>query len=200
METANADDGLTHPERIRRRREALGRQFTEIFSGPKQFVWEVGSGHGHFLTAYAQAHPAELCLGIDLASDRIARATRKRERARLTNLHFIHAEAADFLAALPAQARFSAIYVLFPDPWPKRRHHKNRLMTVDFLGLIAPRAGPGTRLYFRTDYAPYYSEARQALLAAPGWRAVDEPWPFESPTVFQARAPAFQSFVAVKAG
>jgi len=197
---ANPNDGLTHPERIHQRREALRAVFVGIFAQQSRFVWEVGCGHGHFLTAYAQAHPDELCLGIDLASDRIGRAARKRERSRLAHLHFIQAEAADFLAALPEQAKFSAAYILFPDPWPKRRHHKNRLMTSAFLNQIAERAGEDARLYFRTDYAPYYSEARQRLQATPAWRLVEEAWPFESPTVFQARAPDYQSFVAAKAG
>jgi tRNA (guanine-N7-)-methyltransferase len=197
--TDKLDDGLTHPERVRQRREALRATFAKIFARQSQFVWEVGCGHGHFLTAYAQAHPDQLCLGVDMASDRIARAARKRERSRLAHLHFIQAESADFLASLPAAAKFSAVYILFPDPWPKRRHHKNRLMTSEFLRQISERAGEGTRLYFRTDYAPYYSEARQTLQATAAWRLVEEAWPFESPTVFQARAPAYQSFVAIKA-
>src|ERR1700734_1787041 len=96
-----AAEKLPHPEVVRRRREALARIFSEIFPKPGEFVWEVGCGHGHFLAAYAAAHPEKQCIGIDISSDRISRANRKRERARLANLHFILAEADDFLAVMP---------------------------------------------------------------------------------------------------
>ncbi len=192
-----AAEKLPHPEVVRQRREALARIFSGIFPVPGEFVWEVGCGHGHFLTAYARAHPDRICVGIDMASDRIERADRKRNRAALANLHFLQAEAADFLAALPAAQKFSAIYILFPDPWPKRRHHKNRLMTPDFLRQLAERAGEGAHLYFRTDYAPYFTSATKALQST-AWKPSDAPWPFDTPTVFQARASSHQSFTAVR--
>jgi tRNA (guanine-N7-)-methyltransferase len=164
------------------------------------FLCEIGSGHGHFLTAYAAAHPAELCIGIDLIGDRIERATRKRDRAKLANLHFFHAEAHDFLAALPAGAAFSAVVILFSDPWPKRRHHKNRLLQPAFLDALATQSGQGTRLYFRTDHRGYFAHAMAVLAAHPAWRLDPAaPWIFEMETVFQARAPAYQSLVAGRA-
>jgi tRNA (guanine-N7-)-methyltransferase len=87
----------------------------------RAFVWELGCGHGHFLTAYAAAHPDQLCLGVDLSGERVARAQRKQHRAQLENLYFLRADARLFLEALPPTAKCSAIYVLFPDPWPKLR-------------------------------------------------------------------------------
>ncbi len=152
------------------------------------------------MTAYAAAHPGRLCIGIDLVPERIARADRKRERAKLGRVHFLRAEARDFLAALPEHARFSAIYILFPDPWPKRRHHKHRIMQAAFMQEIAERAGEGTRLYFRTDHDAYFADVRSALRAQDAWRLVDEPWPFEMPTVFQQRAQVHHSLVAVRGG
>jgi len=174
-------------------RVALGR----VLPPKANFLCEIGSGHGHFLTAYAAAHPGELCIGIDLIGERIARATRKRDRAKLSNLHFFHAEAHDFLAALPADAGLGAIIVLFPDPWPKRRHHKNRLLQPAFLDALAARAGQGTRLYFRTDHRGYFAHAAAVFAAHPLWR-IDPvaPWIFETETVFQARAPSYHSLVA----
>ena len=174
-------------------RVALGR----VLPPKAHFLCEIGSGHGHFLTAYAAAHPGDLCIGIDLIGERIERATRKRDRAKLTNLHFFHAEAHDFLSALPADAGICAIIVLFPDPWPKRRHHKNRLLQPAFLDTLATRAGQGTRLYFRTDHRGYFAQATAVLAAHPLWR-IDPatPWIFETETVFQARAPTYHSLVA----
>lgn len=162
----------------------------------KSFVWELGAGHGHFLTAYAQAHPDKLCLGIDIIGERVERANRKRDRARLANLHFLHAEATLFLEALPPGVAFAELFVLFPDPWPKSRHHKHRIMQPAFLAAAARRATPDCRLYFRTDYGPYFDDTYSVVAAHPDWVPVEEPWPFEYETVFQQRAPSHQSLVA----
>jgi tRNA (guanine-N7-)-methyltransferase len=159
---------------IQQRREGLRRELAPLFPGPAErvFTWEVGCGHGHYLTDYAAAHPGELCVGIDLLADRIERAKRKRDRA-------------------------GRLLLLFPDPWPKLRHHKHRILQPDFLSAVAERAAPDCRFYFRTDFAPYLEEGRAALAAHPRWAVVEEPWPFERETVFQARADSFGSLVAV---
>ena len=158
---------------------------------------EIGCGHGHYLTAYAQAHPESFCLGIDLLKDRIARASRKRDRAGLKNLVFLQAEARECLAALPPHVSLASILVLFPDPWPKRRHHKNRIFQPDFLSVLAEKSGASARLYFRTDYAPYHADAAATLDKHSDWkRECDAAWPFELETVFQSRADSFQSIVA----
>jgi tRNA (guanine-N7-)-methyltransferase len=189
-----------HLALIARRRADLRAALARVLPPAARFVGEIGSGHGHFLAAYAAAHPGDLCMGIDLIGERIARATRKRDRARLANLHFFHAEAHDFLAALPADAAFSAVIMLFSDPWPKRRHHKNRLLQPAFLDALAARAGQGTRLYFRTDHRGYFTHATAVVAAHPAWRMeLAAPWIFETETVFQARATAYHSLVAERA-
>ena len=149
------------------------------------------------MTDYAAAHPDELCVGIDLLADRIERAKRKRDRAGRPNLHFLQAEARLFLSELPPAARIGRLLLLFPDPWPKLRHHKHRILQPDFLSTVAEHAAPDCRFYFRTDFAPYLEEGRAALAAHPRWALVEEPWPFERETVFQARADSFGSLVAV---
>lgn len=163
---------------------------------PPSVTLEIGCGHGHFLNAYAQAHPEEFCLGIDLIADRIERAQKKAHRARLTNLAFFQAEARLLLEALSDHATFGRIFVLFPDPWPKRRHHKNRLMQSEFLTAMARRASRGARLHFRTDHEPYFAAATEAVSQHPEWQIVSEPWPFEFLTVFQSRALSHHSFTA----
>ena len=159
-------------------------------------MWEVGCGHGHFLTAYAGKHPEELCVGVDITRDRIDRGIRKRDRAKLPNLHFIHGDARDFLDSLPISARLSAIYILFPDPWPKRRHHKNRIMQPEFLRAVAKRSGQGTRLHFRTDHEDYFRDTQATINEHTDWEIVAEPWPFEHLTVFQSRAASHHSLTA----
>jgi len=190
---------LEHASRIAERREALRTKLAAIIAPGSRFVWEVGCGHGHFLAAYAHAHPGECCVGVDVASDRIARANRKRERASLGNLHFVRAGADDFLAVMPKDALFTSIFILFPDPWPKRRHSDKRVMKPEFLAAAAAAAAKGARLYFRTDHQPYFEQASAAIRAHADWEESDpSAWPFEEPTVFQKLAERYFSLVATR--
>jgi tRNA (guanine-N7-)-methyltransferase len=198
LATNNLDRTREHSARVDERRRVLADELAGILPSPTSLICEVGCGHGHFLTAYAKAHPDRMCLGLDLLRDRIVRARRKAQRAKLANLHFILAEAREFLEALPSTATLSAIYVLFPDPWPKRRHHKHRLLQSSFLNSLAARAEEGARLYFRTEHEPYFAAAAAAVSSNRHWGLNAEPWPFELETVFQARAPTYHSFVAIK--
>jgi tRNA (guanine-N7-)-methyltransferase len=181
---------------IQDRKLALRDQLATALPKGKPFVWEIGSGHGHFLTAYATTHPLKSCIGVDLVGERIERAVRKRDRAKLPNLHFIRAEARLFLETLPDDARFSELFILFPDPWPKLRHRKHRILQPGFLAALADHATPDCRLFFRTDFTPYYDEALATLQRHAQWEVIDEPWPFEFETVFQSRAPSHHSIVA----
>ena len=164
---------------------------------PLQLIFEIGCGNGHFLSAYASVHPEQRCIGIDLRLERTDKALRKRDRAGLSNLHFLRCEARNFLQELPKSVTLADIYMLFPDPWPKKRHHKNRLLQTEFLDELGARAGQGSRLFFRTDYKPYFDEAREIVAAHPQWRLLpDNTFPFEHVTIFQSRAPVYFSLAA----
>jgi tRNA (guanine-N7-)-methyltransferase len=178
------------------RRSALQSQLATLLADRPQLTLEIGSGHGHFLTAYAAAHPAEFCVGIDIIGERVERAVRKRDRARLQNLVFIAAEAEEFVAALPSGTPLEHVFILFPDPWPKRRHHKKRILQPAFLAMLAARAAPGARLYFRTDAMDYFAAAQHVVREHPNWQPSCAAWPFDHQTVFQSRATAFGSLVA----
>ena len=186
--------------RVKERNESLQFEIASITAHEKKIVWEVGCGHGHFLVAYAKDHPRETCIGVDVVRDRVERARRKKGRAGLQHLYFLIADAGEFLTALPGGLKLSSIFVLFPDPWPKRRHHKNRLISPLFMDALSQRAGEGTRFYFRTDFEPYFLAVSALVRAHPKWELAEEPWPFESQTVFQARASHYFSLVARPAG
>ena len=186
-------------ELIAQRRRVLRTELAAILPQPGPIIWEVGCGHGHFLEGYAAKFPERLCVGVDLASERIARAHRKAQRGKLGNCHFVRADALEFLHALPLGITFAEIWVLFPDPWPKKRHHKNRVLQPDFFDAIASRAGEGARLYFRTDHEGYFQAVTAFLPALQTWQpAPAGSWPLELKTVFQARAASYQSLVAVR--
>lgn len=153
-----------------------------------RFTFELGCGHGHWLAAYAAARPEETCVGIDLISDRIEKALRKKEKAGLTNTTFLKAEATEFLDALPEGALAARTFILYPDPWPKKKHHKNRFIQPESLTALAAKSAPGARLHFRTDDAGYHAWTCEALAAHPRWEILpDEPWPFEQVTFFEER-------------
>ncbi len=186
----------TYVSILEQRRHALRAELDAFLPADDGLTLEVGCGHGHFLTAYAAQHRDRVCVGIDLIAERIGRAQRKRDRAKLPNLHFIQAEARLFLEVLPGTARLDAVFVLFPDPWPKLRHNKHRIIQSGFLVALAEHAKPGCPLYFRTDFTPYFEAAREVITSDPAWRLSDEPWPFEFATVFQQRADSYHSLIA----
>lgn len=186
-------------ELIIQRRSDLRAALDSLLPQPRAIVLEIGCGHGHFLARYAAENPEKLCVGVDLRSDRITRALRKAKHGRLTNCHFIRCEALEFLRALPAGVTLAEIWVLFPDPWPKKRHHKNRLLQPDFFEAIAFRVPEGGRLYFRTDYGEYFKSVADFVPSLSTWQRAEAPvWPMEHETVFQARADTYQSLVAVR--
>lgn len=186
-----------HQQRLAALREALQR----VPLDHPALTLEIGCGHGHFMAAYAEAHPDEHCIAVDIIKERLERADRKTRRAGLTNVTWLRAAAEDLIEVLPSETRFSRrILVLFPDPWPKRRHWKNRLIQPEFLQKLAALCQPNCELCFRTDYAPYFEAAQEVIVAHPQWNLSPEtPWPFEQRTVFEARAPSFQSLVALRA-
>jgi tRNA (guanine-N7-)-methyltransferase len=181
------------------RRAELRSDLAEILPpGGTPLILEIGCGHGHFLTAYASAHTDQLCLGIDLRMERTDKARRKRDRANLSNLYFLRCDACNLLAELPSGVTLTDTYILFPDPWPKKRHHKNRLIQPEFLNELGGRSGQGSRFFFRTDYKPYFDEAREIIASHPLWRLLpDDGFPFEHVTIFQARAPEYHSLACM---
>ncbi|MDX2111381.1 MAG: methyltransferase domain-containing protein [Verrucomicrobiota bacterium] len=183
------------------RRHALRMQLSDLFTDRNRIVLEIGCGHGHFLTAYADLHRELPCVGIDLINKRIVRAEVKRTRRGLSHLRFLKAEASEFFDELPPSVQVQRYFVLFADPWPKKRHWKNRLLQPAHLELLANRALPGAELYFRTDHGEFYDWVKTNISESPHWRLAPElPWPFEEKTVFQGFADSFQSLCAVKSG
>ena len=147
---------------------------------------EIGSGHGHWLAAYADAHRDRFCLGLDLLQGRVEKAERKLQRAGFDHAHMIKAEAVELLELWPETSLLADVFILYPDPWPKYRHHKNRLIQPAFLDLLASRCAPGASLHFRTDHEDYGQWTIERLSAHPRWKISPEtPWPFEQETVFE---------------
>ncbi len=149
------------------------------------FHLEVGSGHGHWLNSLALEHPDQVFIGIDLLSKRIRKSEKKKVSNRLANLFFLKADASEFLEAIPSELKVKNTFVMFPDPWPKKRHFKNRLIQHTFLQLLAIASTNDAKLYFRTDFTEYYHWTKDIISENPYWRITNTEWPHDSSSFFQ---------------
>ncbi|MFT5836561.1 MAG: tRNA (guanine-N7-)-methyltransferase [Candidatus Azotimanducaceae bacterium] len=165
--------------------------------GCDRILFEAGCGHGHWLTDFAAANPTTRCVGIDLISWRIRKGNDKKAKRGLKNLHFYKAELGEFLEALQDSIRFERTVLLFPDPWPKARHHRRRMVQPAFLDEVARRTDRGGEFCFRSDDRPYFDWTVEHLTAHPEWHIdTDAPWPYESETYFQSLMDEYFSVVA----
>lgn len=195
----NEERYQAHLRRVEERRNRLKQELETSLTGISSVVLEIGCGHGHWLTDFAAAHEDRFCIGIDLIGNRIERAKRKAGRAGLKNVLFLKAEATELLEQLPSGVGIQSVFVLFPDPWPKKRHWKNRIINQDFLDCLSDRCLERAKLHFRTDHSEYFDWASKAAASAERWKpAADAPWPFERETVFQSKADGFQSLIFEK--
>lgn len=182
---------------ILERREELARMIAEWWAPGLPVNLELGCGHGHYLTAFAEAHADEICIGIDLVTKRIEKGRAKASKRGLDRLHFAKADVREFLELLPEEARLQRIFMLFPDPWPKKRHEKKRMLQASLLDQLAGHCQQGTPFYFRTDEAGMFAWGQAVFSAHPQWEIVsDAPWIFESESYFQNLMSSWQSLVA----
>ena len=119
---------------------------------------EAGSGSGTFLAAYAAAHRDTLIIGTEIKLERCRKAARKLSRAGADNGVILHARAEEVFARLAPRA-LAAVHVYFPDPWPKTRHRRRRLLRKGAVDEIARLLRPGGCLYLMTDFFDYYLQA-----------------------------------------
>ena len=166
-------------------------------AGVGRIIFEAGCGHGHWLADYAEVNPGVFCVGIDLISWRIRKGNEKKAKRGLQNLHFYKAELGEFLGALPEAIRFDRTILLFPDPWPKAKHHRRRMVQSSLLDEVARRTDRGGEFCFRSDDRPYFDWTLGHLSEHPEWE-IDESglWPYESETYFQSLMDEYYSVVA----
>ena len=169
-------------ERIEKIREQL-REF--LGNGDQRNSLEIGCGHGHWLNSFAEVAPEQKWVGVDLISRRIRLAEEKRAKRGLMNLLFLKAEAQETLEAWPEEIGLQQIFLLHPDPWPKKRHAKNRMTGPVFLDKMAAAMEKGGVLFFRTDDAPFFEWSRDSIDAHPAWERIDLPWPHEAESYFK---------------
>ena len=164
------------PESLVVRPDIMQRlDFAALFGNGHPVELELGAGDGSFLLRHAAAHPGVNFIGVERLLGRLRKIDRKGRRLGLANLRAIRLEAAYLLEWMIPAASLSAIHVYFPDPWPKRRHWKRRLVNLRFTEIAARALVPGGRLYVRTDDASYFQQMTEVGNAQAGFSAVAEP-------------------------
>jgi tRNA (guanine-N7-)-methyltransferase len=143
-----------------------------LFGRAAPCTLEVGFGNGANLAALAQAHPERDYLGVEVHRPGVGRLLLALEQQRLGNVRVICHDAVEVLERQIAPRSLAEILILFPDPWPKKRHHKRRLIQPAFVALLEAALRPGGVLRLATDWQPYALEMLACLAAAPGLRSL----------------------------
>ena len=146
-----------------------------LFQKEQPLEVELGAGDGSFLTKYAQAHPEHNFIGVERLLGRLRKIEKKGLRAGLTNLRLVRIEASYFLEFLLPKKSIVALHVYFPDPWPKRKHRKNRLVNERFTELVGKVLTQDGIIYLRTDDADYFTQMIRVFDANPAFRKIETP-------------------------
>ena len=146
--------------------EALPRplDWREVFGNEQPVELEIGSGKGTFLTDQAKARPEVNFFGIEWANWFYRYAADRLRRNGCLNARMVRAEAMFFLQEFVPDASLAVLHVYFPDPWPKKRHHKRRLVQEPFLRQAERVLAPGGRLQIVTDHKGYFEENIEPVL------------------------------------
>ncbi|HZF28140.1 MAG TPA: tRNA (guanosine(46)-N7)-methyltransferase TrmB [Gammaproteobacteria bacterium] len=164
-----------------------------LFGRDAPRVLDIGFGDGEALVTCAANNPGVDYLGVEVHEPGIGHLLLLLEKALLTNVRVIGRDAADVLPQRLSDAEFDAANLFFPDPWPKKRHHKRRLVQAPFLAEIARVLKAGGLFHLATDWADYERHSRELLAARPDLEPVahhdlrDDPVAFRPPTKFERR-------------
>lgn len=164
----------------------------DFFGREARRVLDIGFGDGEALATSAINYPDIDYLGVEIHEPGIGHLLLLLEQAALTNVRVIARDAAEVVPELP-DASLAAVNLFFPDPWPKKRHHKRRLVQPTFIAEIARVLRAQGLLHVTTDWADYARHTREVLAASTAFASVDpqdlrqEPLAFRPPTKFELR-------------
>jgi tRNA (guanine-N7-)-methyltransferase len=136
---------------------------------------ELGCGDGSFLVEYAARHCRRNFIGVERLLGRVRKLDRKGTRAALQNLRVVRIESSYFLASLLPPGVTHSLHLYFPDPWPKRKHRRHRLVNEAFPSLAAQVLVPGGKLYLRTDDSDYFQQMTTVFGSSQDFQSVETP-------------------------
>ena len=170
----------------------------KLFSRTAPKILDIGVGTGNQTIALAQSHPENDYLAVDVHTPGIGNLLLNIEKFNLSNVRIINHDIMDILHYQLTQKSLDSIYLFFPDPWPKKRHHKRRLINKDFLERIAFCMKRHARLFIATDWQDYAEHIISEFRCQAGFRNLagpDKPSPrprWRIPTRFEQRGKHLQ--------
>jgi tRNA (guanine-N7-)-methyltransferase len=139
----------------------------KVFGDDRPVELEIGSGKGGFLLERARAHPDRGFVGVEWANKYHRFAADRMIRWGVTNVRLMRADAGYLVTHHLPPDSVSLVHIYHPDPWPKKRHHKRRLIQTEFVKAIAYVLAPGGRVAIQTDHADYFEHVREVVRQEP---------------------------------
>jgi tRNA (guanine-N7-)-methyltransferase len=163
----------------------------EVFGRAAPLIAEIGSGMGETTVRIAAANPASDYLAIEVHAPGVGSLLKQVEEAGIGNVRVVQHDAVEVMRDMLAPGALAGLHVFFPDPWPKKRHHKRRLLQRDFVDLAVSRLAPGGLLHVATDWQDYAQQVLELLEATKGLRntakGFSERPPWRPETKFERR-------------
>ena len=145
--------------------------FKAVFQRPGRLVLEIGFGMGETTAAMAVAEPDWNFLAVDVYRPGVGSLLAKIHALGLTNIRIIEHDIVEILSSMSNDSVFDAVHIYFPDPWPKKRHHKRRLIQPPFVDLLVSRMSSGSVLHMASDWPDYVAQMQTVCLACMQLRA-----------------------------
>ena len=143
--------------------------FEKEFGRQAPCIFEIGFGMGDSLVSMAQAHPENNYLGIDVHRPGLGNLLKKIEANEISNVRVLCGDAVEVLKNNIANDSLNAIYLFFPDPWPKKKHHKRRIVQSEFVQLVRSKLKTGGVFHMATDWENYAEHMVEVMLSAEGF-------------------------------
>lgn len=146
---------------------AAALDFARVFGRDAPTVLEIGCGMGETTTAIAQSRPDVNFIGVEVFTAGVGALLKSIDEHQLTNVRIVHHDAVDVVRDMIASGSLAGAHIYFPDPWPKKRHHKRRLLQPPFASLLASRLAQHGYLHCATDWEDYAAQMLDVLGAEP---------------------------------
>lgn len=148
--------------------------WTQIFGHqPERMLLEIGFGKGEALLDFAQQHPDWSCLGVEVHQPGLGALLQGIEQAGIENIRIAGFDVCRLLEEAIPEETFDEVRIFFPDPWPKKRHHKRRLIQRDFLNVLYSKVVPGGLVHLATDWSDYAEQMKLVFASDPRWLSLD---------------------------
>ena len=160
---------IESPNYLRAPELATPADWPALFGNDRPLALEIGCGVGDFLARTAADHPDRNFIAIDFYNKGCYKTCRRIDAAGLTNVRVLREEARQFIVERIAKGSLAAVYINCPDPWPKKKHRKRRLVNRQFLEFLAEYLAPGADFFFATDFDDYGLDVAGMMPGVPGF-------------------------------